>query len=239
MRFKIIEQSLEDCPYLPGQVACLPLRFPIDRVTPEGFDALLVRGDRRAGPVLYRTRCPACTACEPLRVGVASFRPSRSQWRVWRKNEREVRVELGSPAVTPRHVELYNRHKLERGLSRGEPLDEQGYRLHLLESCVDTREVRYHVGDALVAVSILDFGSDSCSSVYHYFDPDESARSLGVFSVLAEIALCQKLGLRFYYLGLYVRDCKSLSYKASYRPHERLIDGNWIAVLDPRESRNR
>ena len=35
-------------------------------------------------------------------------------------------------------------------------------------------------------------------------------------------------GMRYYYLGLYVKDCSHLSYKARYYPHQRLIDGKWV-----------
>ena len=41
---------------------------------------------------------------------------------------------------------------------RAEPATEKDYRFFLLETCVDTWELRYFVGDALVAVSVLDFG---------------------------------------------------------------------------------
>ena len=114
------------------------------------------------------------------------------------------------------------------GLSRTEePLGATAYRAWLVDTCVDTREVRYSVDDRLIAISILDFGRTSVSSVYHYFDPDESRRSLGVYSALAEIAWCNALGIEWYYLGYYVADCPRLSYKGTYFPHQRKVDGQW------------
>ena len=92
---------------------------------------------------------------------------------------------------------------------------------------MDTVEVRYELDGLLIAVSILDLGRRSASSVYHYFDPDHGRRSLGVFSVLAELELCAGLGIEWYYLGLWVEDCKALCYKAAYRPHQRLSGGVW------------
>ena len=228
MPFMVVDESETECPYLPAKVACMPLRLPLAPLTPQEFDELLAEGDRRAGPFLYRTRCPACSACEALRIPVARFTPSKSQRRVARRNQGSVTMEFGAPQLTARHVELYNRHKTERGLSRHEePTTAQGYRMHVLETCVETREVRYLVDGRLVAVSILDFGEKSCSSVYHYFDPDQEDRSLGVLSVLREIDLCRELGLDWYYLGLYVKDCRALTYKASYFPHQKLLAGEW------------
>jgi leucyl-tRNA---protein transferase len=228
MQYRVVWDQMETCPYLSEQVARLPLRMPLGAVSPDEFDRLLDGGERRSGRMVYRTQCPACQACEPLRVPVSRFRPTPSQRRVLRRNEADVRVEMGPPAATAERLRLYNRHKLERGLAEGdESLSEVGYRTWLVDSCVDTREVRYFVEKRLVAVSILDFGRTSASSVYHFFDPDESARSLGVYSVLREIELCAQAGIEWYYLGFYVRDCSRLAYKATYWPHQRRVGGVW------------
>ena len=228
LRFVVVSAEPYDCPYLPGQVACTPLRLPLGPLPGAAFDHLLAQGDRRAGPTLYRTQCASCTACEPLRVPTRGLAPSRSQRRVLRLNDADVRVEVGAPQPTPERVALYNRHRSERGLARGEePISVEEYRMHYVVSCVDTREIAYFVGSRLVAVSLLDVGQTSASSVYHYFDPDEGRRSLGVYSVLKEIALCAEWGLEWYYLGLWVEGCGSLRYKSSYYPHQRLRDGVW------------
>lgn len=205
----------------------LPLRMPTARLPPDLFDQLLEQGDRRSGPLLYRPSCPACNACEAIRVHVPSFRPTRSQRRAARRNE-DVTVERLRPSVSAEHLRLYNRHSRERGLSlREQPATETDYRFFLVETSVDSWEVRYLVGGRLIAVSILDFGDRAVSSVYHYFDPGEARRSMGVFSVLREIELCRELGMEWYYLGLYVEACAHLNYKAEYHPHQRRIGGVW------------
>jgi arginyl-tRNA--protein-N-Asp/Glu arginylyltransferase len=228
MRFFVVSDSQEECPYREGQTARLPLRMPVVPLDAAQFDELLAQGDRRFGPFLYRPTCPSCRACEAIRVPVERYAPTRSQRRAVQKNT-DVRVELDVPSVTPRHLEIYNRHQRERGLARtDEPIGEAAYRLHLVQSCVDTREVRYMLDDRMIAMSILDFGARSVSSVYHAFDPDYASRSLGVFSVIQEIALARSLGMEWYYLGLYVEDCARLSYKAQYMPHERRVERQWI-----------
>lgn len=228
MRTLLVHDAPEACPYLPGRVARMPLHLPLGPVDPATFDALLEQGTRRSGRLLYRTACPSCSACEPIRVDVGRFTPSRTQRRALKQNEGEVVQRVVAPQLTARHLELYNRHKLERALSRsGEPTDAEGYRQFLVESCVDTREVQYWLGAQLIAVSLLDFGAESVSGVYHYFDPDHAARSLGVYSKLKEIELTAREGRRWFYLGLYVEGCTSLSYKASYRPHQRRVNGAW------------
>lgn len=234
MEYRLVWDQLEECPYLPDRTARLPLRLPMGVFTPEGFDRVLAGGERRSGRMVYRTECPGCTACQSLRVPVDRFVPTDSQRRVWRRNEGVLKVEVGPPRLTREHLDLYNRHKLERGLARrDEPLTADGYRSWLVHTCVETLEVRYRLEDRLVGVSILDFGRRAASSVYHYFDPDESRRSIGVYSVLREIELCRRAGQSWYYLGYYVGDCRHLAYKASYWPHQRRVDGRWLEFAAP------
>ncbi len=228
--FPVVWDVPEACPYLPGQTARMPLRAPPRRLTPEEVDEQLAAGDRRAGRLLYKPACPRCTACEPLRVPVAGFVPSKSQRRVWARNVDEITVSVVPPVIDDVRLGLFNRHNLERGLSRsGERMTATAYEQWFIDSICETVEVDYLDGPRLVAVSILDLGRTSASAVYHYFDPDASRRSLGVFSALSEMAWLRQQGKRWYYFGLYVPACPRLAYKAEYCPHERLVDGAWRA----------
>lgn len=226
---RILQDRFEECIYRPGQVARCPARAPLSPLTGEQLDLLLDEGDQRVGATVFRTECPFCHACEPVRIDVDTFRPSRSQRRVWARNEGELRMEVGAPLLTRRRVALWNRHRKARGLmTESSRRDAVGYQEWLVESCAPTTEVRYHLGEELVAVSLLDLGQRSANSAYHYFDPRHARRSLGVYSVLKEIEYCKARGIRWYYLGLWVEDCAALRYKTSYFPHERLVRGRWV-----------
>jgi arginine-tRNA-protein transferase len=125
---------------------------------------------------------------------------------------------------------------LERGLSQsGLALSPENYRAWLTDTCVDTREFQYYVGEKLIGVTIVDVGQTAASSVYHYFDPDESRRSLGTYSVLRELEWCKQQKIAWYYMGFYVADCSHLLYKANYYPHQRRADGKWFEYLDPED----
>lgn len=233
MLFRVVWDQPETCPYREGELARLPLRLPSRRLTGEEFDTFLEEGDRRSGRMLYRTRCPSCNACQPLRVPAAEFTPTRSQRRIWKKNIADITVQVVTPSATETHHRLYNRHKLERGLSTsGKELPLAHYSAWVVDTCVDTREFQYRLGDELLAVTIVDLGKKAASSVYHYFDPDHGERSLGVFSVLWEIDWCRQNGVDWYYLGYYVEDCRHLAYKAAYFPHEKRSDGRWERFLE-------
>lgn len=216
------------CPYLPAQTARLPLRLPLRRLQPAELAQRLAAGDRRQGLLLYAPTCPTCTACEAIRVDVNDFQPSATQRRVFRRGEATLQTEVGPPATTGEKVELYNRHKLERGLLIGDGLlDPDGYEQFLVESCADTIELAYRQAGRLIGVAIADRAADALSAVYCFYDPASAALSPGTYSILKQIALCRAWGLRYVYLGLYIGDCRAMRYKAHYLPHERLIGGAW------------
>jgi len=226
----LVYDGLQRCPYREGQVARMPLYRQLRALTLEETDAHLAQAERRVGTCLYRTACPTCHACEGIRIPVDELRPTRDQRRVLTRWAGHSRIEIGPATFTEEKLALFNRHKQGRGLVAGDDDGEMsalGYSSWLVQTCTLTVEMRYFHDDALVGVGLVDLGRESASSVYFYFDPDRSELSPGVFSVLAEIDLCRRTGRRWLYLGLYVEDCRHLSYKARYRPHERLVDGDW------------
>lgn len=214
------------CPYVGGRVAILPLRVPARQLLGAELDERLRAGDRRQGMFLYRTACPACRACEPIRLRVEEFAPSRSQRRVLARADREVSIEVGTPVADDRRVELYNRHKRLRGLGEGE-IDLAGYREFLVMTCCDSFEMRYRVGGRLVGIALVDRGACALSAVYCYYDPDHERLGLGTYSILKQIELCRSYELSYLYLGLFIDDCDRMRYKARFLPHERLVGGRW------------
>ncbi|MFK8014783.1 MAG: arginyltransferase [Gammaproteobacteria bacterium] len=224
----LVYDEVGPCPYLAGREARMPLRQPVARLTGEQFDQRLAAGDRRTGPFLYRTTCPSCQACVPMRVPVTDFQPNRSQRRALRRGDQEIVIQVRRPIADARRAELYNRHSHERGLGVGQlPVSVDDYRKFLVSSCCDTVELSYLVDGTLVAVAIVDRGAAAISAVYCCFDPDYSKFSLGVYSILTQIRLAQRWRMDYVYLGLYIEQSPHMNYKALYRPHEFLIDGQW------------
>jgi arginine-tRNA-protein transferase len=179
--------------------------------------------------MLYNQVCPACAACEPLRVDVAAFTPSRSQRRAQAKGDAAVTVQLGAIEVNHERVALYRAHQTGRGLERDgrPPIEPEEYEGYFATSCVDGFEVRYSVGGKLAGVAITDRGERALSAVYTFWDPVHAPLSLGTYSVLTQIALARQMDLDWVYLGLAIRENHSMAYKLSFRPHERLIGGTW------------
>jgi len=214
------------CPYVGGRVAILPLRVPARQLLGVELDERLRAGDRRQGMFLYRTACPACRACEPIRLDVEEFSPNRIQRRVLARGDREIELEVGPPVADERRVDLYNRHKLLRGLGDGE-IDLAGYREFLVMTCCDSFEMRYRKAGRLIGVALVDRGQTALSAVYCYYDPKLESASLGTYSILKQVELCRAWGLSHLYLGLFIDDCDRMRYKARFLPHERLVGGRW------------
>jgi arginine-tRNA-protein transferase len=218
------------CSYLPDRVA-RERAFLAERLDAELYHELMERGFRRGGPLFYAMDCPACRQCVPLRVPVATFTPTKSQRRAARKN-RDVSVTVRAPTPTPETFALYRRYLRHQhpGADSEETLEQ--WKMSLYARIVATVEVVYSLGDRLLAISLLDVCRRSVSAVYHFWDPDEHARSLGVFSVLAEIDWTKRIGVPFYYLGYWVEGSRTMQYKANYGPHEVLRDGRWQPGTD-------
>jgi len=201
--------------------------FATERMSGEIYHDFMDAGFRRSGQVFYQPVCSRCRDCIPIRVPTRDFLPTKSQRRVWRRNQ-DLRVHAGAPTLSEEKFELYLRYLDDRH-GRGDTTYDDLERF-LYHSPVDTVELEYrNEGGRIMGVSILDVCNRSLSSVYMYFDPEEARRSPGVYSALFEIAWAREHEIDFYYLGFWVKDCPSMSYKADYTPHEILrTDGLWL-----------
>lgn len=224
----VVFDALHPCAYLPGRTARLPHRHPVARLRPEQFDERLAAGDRRTGLFLYRTQCPSCHLCEPIRLDLATFRPNATHRREKRRGDALLEVRLGQPTIDRRRVELYNKHRALRGLTQDDgPIDAESYGEFLVQSCCETWELSYWHERTLVAVAIVDVGRQSLSAVYCCYDPEFTRVSLGTYSVLREVDLCRETGRQYLYLGFYIAQSPHMAYKARFHPHQRLIAGQW------------
>lgn len=224
----LVHDQSQECPYLDGLTARMPLRLPIGKLDGAGLDTLLERGFRRSGDFVYRTECQGCQACEPSRIRVDRFVWSRSQLRVLRRGDAELRIELGPPRCDAARVELFNRHRCLRDLDRGDgPIDALGYRVFLVDSCCPSVELSIYHSERLISVSVIDVGDRSLSAVYTQFDPDFARYSLGTYAVLKQIEYAAKTERPYVYLGMYVAQNRHLNYKARFLPQQRLIAGEW------------
>ena len=226
----LVYDALDTCPYLPDRLARFPLRLSERKLRREELDLALAEGDRRQGVFLYRPSCPECRACEAIRIAVDEFTLSASLRRVLARGDEKLTLRVGPAVADEERAELYARHKWGRGLAAPDEapeIDVAAYRAFLVDTCCDTIEFVCRYKQRLVAVAVADRGREALSAVYCAFDPDFASLSLGTYCILKQLEACRAWGLSYLYLGLFVADCRHLTYKARFLPHERLVDGVW------------
>ena len=220
------------CSYLPHETSALTYEI-VGRITATEYQARLKAGWRRFGYSLFHPTCPTCTKCQSLRVPVATFAPDRSQRRCLAANDGVVRLVIGAPQVTEEKLDLYDRfhaHQSEHvGWSNHGPKDASSYRRVVRGEPVSDAGARsYYLGEKLVGVGYVDRLPESLSAIYFFHDPDERKRSLGTYNVLSIIRKAAEWRLPYLYMGYFVEGCRSLEYKARFRPTEVLGgNGEW------------
>lgn len=225
----MVEIPESTCGYFPDRMSTTRA-FAVSRMPGEVYQQFLDAGFRRSGGIIYQPVCRGCRACVPLRVPVEAFTFSKSQRRVLKKNA-DLRMEFGNPEPTEEKFALYRRYQSGRHPGGQMERTWEAFADFLYESPVDTIECEYRDPDGrLLAIGICDLCPRSLSTVYFYYDPEESRRGLGNYGALQEIELARRLRLSYYYLGYWIAGCGTMEYKATFRPNELLDpDGVWRA----------
>jgi arginine-tRNA-protein transferase len=225
----VIVDETEPCPYLDGQTARMPLRMPLTKITPAQADVRLAEGHRRTGEFIYQTKCPSCSACQPIRIDCDAYEFSKNEKRVLARGNRKYRQTIGDMQADKERVALFNLHRRQRGLAkRDTDIDLEEYVWGFVRSCLDSFEIAYFNDDGIACVGICDIGRTSLSAVYTFYDPNLKADSMGTYSILKQIEWCKMRKLKHLYLGFYVEESRHMLYKSRFAPNERLIDGQWV-----------
>jgi len=224
------------CGYLPDQTWSL-FYDVVGDISPEEYLERLKSGWRRFGYSLFKPECPSCRRCLSLRVPVNTFKPNRSQKRAIVRNEGEIRLEIGEPSVTRTKLRLYDRFHEFQHLNKAWPQHGEKNPGAYLESFVDnpfpTEEWCYYLGNELFGVGYVDCLPEGLSAIYFFYDPDVRERSLGTYNVISIIWEAARRGLPHVYLGYFVEGCRSLEYKAKFRPNETIqLNGSWQTFLE-------
>jgi arginine-tRNA-protein transferase len=182
------------------------------------YGPALERGFRRAGGHLYYPHCPQCHACTPCRIDVERFQPDRTQKRCLKRNADLTVVECMPGYNRERHA-LYERYLRTRHPGGGmDDADASDFRRFLTAPWSPTLFLVLRQGTRLLAVAVTDVCANGISAVYTFYDPAETARSLGTCAILQQIELARRRGMPWLYLGFWIDGHPKMDYKRRFRP---------------------
>lgn len=213
------------CSYLEDQQEQL-LVIQEERIDARLFERLLTVGFRRSGAAIYKPRCPRCSACQPIRIPVKQFTPSKRQKRTLAHN-RDLTWRITSTQTAEQYA-LYERYiKLRHRDGPMYPPSREQYQQFLFCHWLPPSFIEVYQGNKLLAVAVTDRLPNSLSAIYSYFDPDESHRSLGALLILLQCRLAKLQEKEFLYLGYQIDANRKMSYKRLYRPYQILTPHGW------------
>ena len=218
------------CGYLEDEQATMLFADPEATIDATTYSQLIDLGFRRSGAQIYRPHCEQCKACVPARVPVDSFKPSRSQRRIFNRNQ-DLRVVELNDIFNQDCYQLFERYinVRHRDGDMYPPSYEQ-YITFLTKEMTVTRYYGFMLDEQLIAVAVTDQTDNGLSAIYTFFDPDMDKRSLGVYGILWQIEQCKALGLAFVYLGYWIKACSKMSYKTDYRPLQLYLNNRWLTL---------
>ena len=227
MKFGLTQQFA--CSYLKDRDEQLLVFADTDTPKEDQYEFLLGAGFRRSGEQIYRPHCPACAACQSLRVPVALFAPSKSQKRILRRNQDiKVRVSNTDNADYYPLYEQYINQRHDDGSMY--PASPEQYQSFVSSKWTKPLFIELHLLDKLVAVAVTDNLTHSLSALYTFFAPGLADRSIGKLAILQQIAIAAELKKKYLYLGYQIDDCKKMNYKADFYPHERFFSNKWRLI---------
>eukprot|EP00597_Dinobryon_sp_UTEXLB2267_P007434 CAMPEP_0170080602 /NCGR_PEP_ID=MMETSP0019_2-20121128/16703_1 /TAXON_ID=98059 /ORGANISM="Dinobryon sp., Strain UTEXLB2267" /LENGTH=309 /DNA_ID=CAMNT_0010294663 /DNA_START=125 /DNA_END=1051 /DNA_ORIENTATION=+ len=154
----------------------------------------------------------------------------------------ELTITLEIASFSVEKFNLYKKYQVSVHTKPSESYTEESFTSFLVTSPLfndsnrnipfGTMHQLYRLNNTLIAVGVLDILPSGVSSVYFFYDVDYKHLSLGKYSALKEIELCQTLGLQYYYMGFYIHSCEKMKYKAEYKPSELLCPTSleWIPL---------
>lgn len=200
--------------------------YLLEDVSEIEFEYLLAHGMRHFGDYYFRPRCKECHRCIPIRVRTEEFRMNRSQKRAL-TSCRDIEVKVGAPRYTDEKFQLYLDHKGRFQSLQDDIEDEQNFRLSFYVNTPFGLEFEYYLGNQLVGVALADTTRKSFSAIYTFYRAVDPKLSLGTYSVLKQLEYSRGRGIKYFYLGYYIFENQSLTYKANFRPNEVYVDLQW------------
>ena len=220
------------CSYLPDRAARSQVATPSHLIDTRVYSELVRLGFRRSGAFTYRPYCDHCRACVPVRVPVGAVPAEPDVKRAMQRSHASLtpvtaRVSATMPSITRSTCGTSATAIPAAGWTRTAASNTSTSCFTATSRPTSSSSGRTGV---LRMVSLVDRLVDGLSSVYTFFEPDVPGASYGTYNILWQIERCRELGLSVPVPGLLDRREPKMAYKATFRPIEGLIGGNWMRL---------
>lgn len=220
------------CSYLEDQVATTLFVDPEANIDRAMYSRLSEAGFRRSGQHLYRPDCGTCSACIPARIPVELYTPNRQQKRCAKTNS-DLTIRVIDDISANEYYELYRGYIISRHKDGDMyPPSRQQYHSFLTSEWGVTRYLEMRHDSKLVAIAVIDLLDNGISAVYTFFDSAQDKRSLGTYAIMAQVEIAIQYGLKYVYLGYWIKDCRKMAYKTNFRPLEIYRANQW-QIFEP------
>ena len=189
-----------------------------EQLDPRQMDWAWANGWRHFGSHFFRYSTAETSSAPqhviPLRVCLDRFALSKSQKRIYHKNQ-HIKIKVRDARIDDEKINLFERHKVRFT----ENIPDSLYLFLGQDPATvpcDTKEICLFLDSRLVAVSFWDIGHTATSSIYAMFDPQETKRSLGIYLILLSIYFSQHLDKKYYYPGYAYKEPSHYDYKKRF-----------------------
>ena len=217
------------CPYLKGRVE---KRIATDiTYNNKVYNELALNGFRRVENWMYRPVCDNCSACKSYRVDIKNFKLTNSLKRI-NKNLRATTFKIIKNTATTEHFDLFQKYQFERhsGGSMSD-MDENEFISMIETSPIQTKLMEFRDSfKNLMGVILLDIDDVNLSAVYSFFDPKLSKLGIGNYMISQCLIFGKKNKYKHLYLGYYIGEISSMSYKSRFKHGQILDGGDWQAL---------
>ena len=219
------------CPYLKGRVE---KRIATDiTYNNKVYNELALNGFRRVENWMYRPVCDNCSACKSYRVDIKNFELTKSLKRI-NKNLGTITFKIIKNTATTEHFDLFQKYQIERhsGGSMSD-MDENEFISMIETSPIKTKLMEFRDSSKnLMGVILLDIDDVNLSAVYSFFDPKLSKLGIGNYMISQCLIFGKKNKYKHLYLGYYIGEISSMSYKSRFKPGQILDGGEWQGVIN-------
>lgn len=208
--------------YLTNDTFPINEMFNADKLALRRWEQLLAEGWRHNGKLMFRASHDVDEKgllhyVLPLRYRLKGFELTKSQRKIWHKNQdlkhvfRPFTDELEKHELFFQHIEKFKFHKPDSIFNFVSPEPHRPF---------TTWELCVYDKDKLIACSFIDITRRTLSSTYAMYDLEESKRSLGIYTMVLEIQHAIAKKRQFYYPGYAYFQPSFFDYKKKFNNTE-------------------